>query len=151
MGVYLTFSRITKSDEFIVNEYKMYDIIEADYEKLSTFRNESVSFRGGAVSLEYLYNYKWLSDLGIYFQSDFLFHILVVSIGDQSFRYENDRLIIALFKVEKILKIIKVIIENPYIFKESNAEEDEIENMKSLLELLEKANSNEDLIECTIG
>jgi hypothetical protein len=151
MGVYLTFSRITKSDEYKVNEYKMYDIIEADYEKLSTYRNESVSFRGGAVSLDYLYNYEWLSDLGIYFQSDFLFHILVVSIGDQSFRYENDRLIIALFKVEKILKIIKVIMDNPYIFKESKADEDEIQNMKSLLELLETAYSNDDLIECTIG
>ncbi|MBK6266084.1 hypothetical protein JKA74_13655 [Marivirga sp. S37H4] len=129
----------------------MYDIVEVDYEKLSKYRNESISFRGGAVSLDYLYNYEWLSDLGIYLTSDFLFHILVVSIGDQSFRYENDRLIIALFKPEKILRIIKVIIENPFLFKESKAEEDEIQNMKSLLELLEKANSNGDLIECTIG
>lgn len=114
------------------------------------FEMNRLAVRRGAVSLEYLYKYEWLSDLDIYFQSDFLFHILVVSIGDQSYRYENDRLIIALFKVEKILKIIKVIIDNPYIFKESNAEEGEIQNMKSLLVLLEKANSNDDLIECTI-
>jgi hypothetical protein len=92
MGVYLTFNRIAKSDEYFVNDYKMYDIIEADYEKISKHRTESVNFKRGAVSLDYLYNYKWLSDLGIYFKSDFLFYVLVVSIGDQSFRYEDNRL-----------------------------------------------------------
>jgi hypothetical protein len=57
-------------------------------------------------------------------------------------------LIIALFRPEKILRIIKVIIETPSIFRDSKADEDEIKKMKSLLDLLEKANSNGDFIEC---
>ena len=119
MGAYLSFNRYKKNSEYIISESNLYDLVEADYEKLEPYIiGDGIFFRNGIFTVNYLMNHEHKSDWGIYSMSDFFFYFMAVSPDEKiSFRRQDDKMIVALFKPNKILSIIDIVLNNPITMK----------------------------------
>ena len=146
MGVTLNFSRIEKSNEYITNRYDLFNLVEADYEKLCSYRKDTVSFKE-LLSVETLQKSDSLSDLGIYNETVFMFYRYPVIAGENSSKYINGNLLVVLFYPEPILQVVHTILNSSYILQESKASDQEVIKLKELKLMLEQATENNDYIE----
>ncbi len=148
MGAYLNISRIKKDDSYIENVSIVYDLIEVDLSKIMNYKiGETISFRNGIMTLEYLSNHPYKGDWGLYNNSDFFFYTMAVAPDfGISYKLRDDKRIVALFKPEKILEVITIILNNLNSLREANASEVEINDLSKLKIMLEDASSENDFI-----
>ena len=131
MGVYLNVSRFKRDESFVLNESLIYDLIEVDYNGINEYKvGETISFRNGIMTVNYLSNHNFKSDWGIYHNSEFFFYNMAVS-PDFGISYKNKdgKSIVGLFQPEKILNVVSIILNNKNSLSESQASEDEFDNL----------------------
>jgi len=148
MGAYLNISRIKREESFIENESIVYDLIEVDLSKIMNYKiGETISFRNGIMTLDYLSNHPYKGDFGIYNNSDFFFYTMAVATDfGISYKYKDGKRIVALFKPEKILGIITIILDKLSSLRDANASEVEIYDLSKLKIMLEEATTEHDYI-----
>lgn len=148
MGVYINVSRFKRDESFVLNESLIYDLIEVDYNKINKYKiGETISFRNGIMTVNYLSNHNFKSDWGIYDNSEFFFYTMAVSPDfGISYRNKDAITIVGLFKPEKIIKVITIILQNKNSLSEAQATDDEFKNLVKLQKMLEEAQKERDYI-----
>lgn len=148
MAPYLGFNRYKRSEEYIVGESKLYDVVEADLEKIEPYHlGEGVFFRGGISTVSYLMYHDFKSDWGVYSLNEFFFYIMAVSMEDQtSYRTENGKMIVGLFTPEKISPIINIVVSKFDTLRESHTDQSEYSQLLELRSMLKLSMENNDLI-----
>ena len=148
MAPYLGFNRYKRSQDYIVGECKLYDVVEADFEKIEPYHlGEGVFFRGGISTISYLMYHDFKSDWGVYSLNEFFFYIMAVSMEDHtSCRTEGEKMIIGLFTPEKIARIIDIIVNEFDTLRQPHTDQSEYSQLLELKSLLKLAIENNDLI-----
>lgn len=148
MGAYLNISRFKKDESFILNESLIYDLIEVDYSKLEDYQvGDTISFKNGIMTVSYLSYHEHKSDWGIYEDSEFFFYTMAVSPDSGiSYRYKDEKSIVALFGPEKILNVVSIILQNKDSLYDAEATDDEFSKLEKLKEMLEEATKENDYI-----
>ena len=141
MVTYLGFSRYQKNKEYIISESNLFEIVEADFEKMQAYAvGQGIFFKGGILSLSDLMYNQNKSDWGIYSIAEFFFYFMAVT-PDEGISYKNvaNRTIVALFKPFKILYVINILVEKIVTLNESGYDETEISQLNELQTFLTEA------------
>ena len=147
MSVTYNFTRIRKAEEYVTGNYRLLDLVEADYEKISPFREESISFVE-LRAMEYLYNMKDLNEYGIAQSGkEFFFYSNPVVLAENMSKYIDNKLFLILFDPEPISKIVDIIVDSHNLIKDSHAPNGEVLSLERLRSMLDVAVKNGDHIE----
>lgn len=148
MAPYLGFNRYKRSDEYIVGESKLYNVVEADLDKMVPFHvGEGVFFKYNIASVNYLMDLPSTAEFGIYLKAEFFFYLMAVSMEFKiSCREDNGKAIVGLFLPDKILPIIDVAVTYFNSLKEYQPSESEYGQLLELQKMLKLSIENDDLI-----
>lgn len=149
MAPYLGFSRYKRSDEYIVGESKLYNVVEADLDKMAPFHvGEGVFFKYNIASVNYLMDLPSTAEFEVYLlPADFFFYSMAVSMDYKiSCRKDNDKWIVGLFLPDKILPIIDVAVTYFNSLKKYQPSESEYDQLLDLQKMLKLSIENDDFI-----
>ena len=108
---------------------------------------EGIFFRSGIQTVSYLMNHPHKSDWELYDMADFFFYFMAISPDfGISYKEVGEKKVIALFEPENILKVINIVLDNLNSLREAQADENEIEQLKTLKNMLEDSIKTKDLI-----
>lgn len=148
MAPYLGFTRFKRSEEYVVGESKLYNVVEADWSKIFPFQiGEGVFFRHNLSSVNYLMDLPSTSQFGIYSAAAFFFYIMAVSMDDKvSCRKDGEKWIVGLFLPDKILPVIDVAVTDFDLLTGYQPDESEYGQLMELQKMLKLSIEESDLI-----